>query len=140
MKSRLKIKIFSRSLFRGGCSMKLTFNLLAAAAWMVSSMVYAGGDAKNGESIYSSRCIACHSIDANRTGPSHRGVYGRKAGTVSGFEYSAALKKSKAIWTEKTLDEWLQNPEKLIPGQKMGYSVPDAADRKDLIAYLRSQK
>ena len=120
--------------------MTLFFQLIGATALLTSSLVYAAGDARNGELIYSSRCIACHSIDANRTGPSHRGVYGRKAGSVADFDYSVALKKSKVIWNEKTLNKWLENPEQFIPGQKMGYSVPDAKDRKDLIAYLKSQQ
>lgn len=120
--------------------MKPLFHLLALTALLHSSLACAEGDAKNGKLIYSSRCIACHSIDANRTGPAHRGVFGRKAGSVADFDYSPALKKSKVIWNETTLNKWLENPEKLIPGQKMGYSVPDAQDRKDLIAYLKSQR
>ena len=120
--------------------MKPLFHLLAMTALLHSALVCADGDPKNGELIYSSRCIACHSIDANRTGPAHRGVYGRKAGTAADFNYSAALKKSKVTWNATTLNRWLENPEKFIPGQQMGYSVPDAKDRKDLIAYLKSQK
>lgn len=120
--------------------MTLLFRVLGATALLTTSTVHAAGDARNGELIYSSRCIACHSIDTSRTGPSHRGVVGRKAGSVADFDYSAALKKSKVIWNEKTLNKWLENPEQFIPGQKMGYSVPDAKDRQDLIAYLRSQK
>ena len=120
--------------------MTLLFRLLGTTALLTGSMTCAAGDASKGETIYSSRCIACHSIDASRTGPSHRGVVGRKAGGVADFDYSAALRKSKVVWNEKTLDKWLENPEQFIPGQKMGYSVPDAQDRKDLIAYLKTQK
>lgn len=97
----------------------------------------AGGDPVRGEALYESRCIACHSIDANRGGPAHKGVYGRKAGSVSDYSYSDALRMSKIVWDEQTLDRWLTNPEQSIPGQRMGYSVPEAADRADLIAYLR---
>ena len=113
--------------------------LVIVVTTLNNSLAYAIGDATNGKQLYSSRCIACHSIDENLAGPAHRGVYGRKAGSVTGFDYSPALKKSKVIWNEKTLDKWLTNPEKLIPGQKMGYSVSDSRDRKDLIAYLKSQ-
>ncbi|HTD05920.1 c-type cytochrome [Undibacterium sp.] len=119
--------------------MKITFFLLAMTACLSSALAYAGGDANNGKRLYASRCIACHSIDVSLAGPAHRGVVGRKAGSVADFDYSPALKKSRIIWTEKNLDRWLANPEKLIPGQKMGYSVPDAKDRADLIAYLKSQ-
>lgn len=90
-----------------------------------------------GQESYESRCIACHSIDESRVGPAHRGVFGRRAGRVVGYDYSAALKASRMIWSDRTLDAWPRNPERTIPGQKMGYSVTDAADRADLIAYLR---
>ncbi|MES2073834.1 MAG: c-type cytochrome [Pseudomonadota bacterium] len=112
---------------------------LAVAASLASPVAHAGGDASNGKLLYASRCIACHSIEVSLAGPAHRGVYGRKAGSVADFEYSPALKKSKLVWTEANLDKWLTNPEKLIPGQKMGYAVPDAKDRADLIAYLKTQ-
>jgi cytochrome c len=95
-------------------------------------------DAGRGKKLYESRCIGCHSIDENRVGPAHRGVFGRKAGAVDGYDYSPALKKAKVVWNEKTLDRWLSNPEATIPGQKMGFSVPAANDRADLIEYLRS--
>lgn len=101
--------------------------------------IYAAGDAARGEQLYESRCIACHSLDASRVGPMHRGVFGRKAGSVADFDYSPAVKKSKIVWNEKTLDQWLTNPEKLIPGQKMSYQVPDATDRADLIAFLKRE-
>ena len=113
----------------------LTFILISLG----TTLAYASGDANNGQKLYSSRCIACHSIDVSMAGPSHRGVYGRKAGSVNDFEYSQALKKSNVIWNDKTLNKWLTNPEKLIPGQKMGFSVSDKNERNDLIAYLKEQ-
>jgi cytochrome c len=70
-------------------------------------------------------------------GPAHKGVFGRTAGKVSGYPYSEALKSSKVVWNNKTLNLWLADPEKFIPGQKMGISVPDANERADLIAYLK---
>jgi cytochrome c len=94
-------------------------------------------DEKRGKQLYESRCIGCHSLDENRAGPAHRGVFGRKAGSAKGYDYSDALKKSKVIWNERTLDRWLANPEALIPGQKMGFTVPEQRDRADLIEYLQ---
>jgi cytochrome c len=94
------------------------------------------GDAVRGRQLYESRCVACHSIDANRVGPAHRGVVGRRAGSVADYDYSPALKGSSIIWNAITLDRWLADPEKTIPGQKMGYQVQDAQDRADLIAWL----
>ncbi len=119
--------------------MKTAFALFALAACLNTSSIHAAGDAERGKLQYAARCVACHSIDVNLAGPAHRGVFGAKAGSVPGFDYSPALRKSKVIWNERTLDKWLTNPERLIPGQKMGYVVADAKDRDDLIAYLRTQ-
>ena len=91
-----------------------------------------------GEKLYTRRCAACHSVDKNRIGPMHRGVYGRKAGTVSGFRYSRALKALDVTWNEETLDEWLTNPTAFAPGTSMGFRLGKAEERKAVIAYLKS--
>lgn len=96
----------------------------------------AAADATRGQALYESRCVACHSIDSHRVGPAHRGLIGRKAGSAAGYAYSDALKASSIVWRADTLDRWLADPERTIAGQTMGYSVPDARDRADLIAYL----
>ena len=106
---------------------------------LFSNAAVAMGDAAAGEALYESRCIACHSLDANRVGPMHRGVYGRKSGTVNGYDYSRSLKRAAIVWDEKSLDRWLTDPEKLVPGQKMNYQVPDAKDRENLIAFLKRE-
>jgi cytochrome c len=98
----------------------------------------AAGDAKNGAQLYEQRCGSCHAVDANRVGPQHRNVIGRKAGAVPAYDYSPALRQSTVRWDEPSLNAWLADPEKFIPGQRMGYSVNNASDRGDLIAYLRS--
>lgn len=103
---------------------------------LTATTALAEGDASRGQKLYETRCIACHSLDHNRVGPAHGGVFGRQAGTVPGYEYSVALEQSTLIWNVVNLDRWLSNPETLIPGQKMGYSVSDPRDRADLIAYL----
>ena len=98
-----------------------------------------GGDPKAGEAVYS-RCLACHSLEVNRTGPKHCGVVGRHAGSVPGYDYSSAMKRSKLVWNEKTLDRFLADPLKTVPGTTMTYAgVPDAKERSDLIAYLRRE-
>ena len=109
---------------------------IAAQAFFSSAQA---ADAGRGKQLYESRCVGCHSLDENRVGPAHRGVYGRKAGSAKGYDYSSAVKSSKIMWGAKTLDRWLTNPEALIPGQKMGFTVPEAADRADLIEYLREE-
>jgi cytochrome c len=114
-----------------GLAVALTFSDVASGAPLV-------GDAMHGQAIYESRCTACHSLDHSRIGPAHRGVFGRHVASVPGFDYSPALRKSNVVWGGKTLDRWLTNPEAFIPGQKMGFSVPDPQDRADVIAFLAS--
>ena len=111
---------------------------LATVLLNVSTLALADGDKQRGQELYESRCVACHSVDQNRVGPAHQGVYGRRAGRAPGYEYSTALGKSKVVWTERNLNTWLSNPEGFIPGQKMGFSVPEVQDRADLIAYLKT--
>ncbi|HEY1385168.1 MAG TPA: c-type cytochrome [Dongiaceae bacterium] len=114
--------------------------LLAAAVCAGAAPAAAGGDAGHGEELYNSRCVACHSPDANRVGPRHRGVVGRKAGSLADFNYSKALKGSDVVWDEQTLDKWLTNPQTFIPGQRMNFRVSQPQDRADLIAYLKTLK
>jgi cytochrome c len=99
----------------------------------------AAADAAHGQELYESRCTGCHSLDANRVGPAHRGVYGRKAGSAPNFSYSTAVKNATVVWEDKTLDAWLTNPQALIPGQRMNFRVALPDDRADIIAYLRLQ-
>ena len=98
----------------------------------------APGDAARGRALFQRRCTGCHSLNANREGPHLRGVYGRRAGSVPDFQYSASIKKSEVIWTDSTLNEWLTDTDAMVPGNGMGFSVPKAQDRADLIAFLRS--
>ena len=97
-------------------------------------------DAARGKTLYESRCVGCHSVDQNRVGPLHRGVVGRKAGSAKDYDYSPALKTSKIVWDVALLQQWLTNPEGLIPGQRMGYAVDEAKDRLDLAEYLATLK
>ncbi|HEX9195710.1 MAG TPA: cytochrome c family protein [Azonexus sp.] len=95
------------------------------------------GDPKAGEAIYS-RCLACHALAYDRTGPRHCGLFGRRAGSVKGFSYSDAMRHSNIVWNEATLDRFLANPLKMVPGTSMGYAgVKDDKERADLIAYLK---
>jgi len=95
------------------------------------------GDPARGQQVYA-RCQGCHSIERNRIGPMHEGLFGRRAGGVPGFDYSAAMRNSGVVWSEATLDRFLEDPRKMVPGTKMTYAgVPDPQERADLIAYLR---
>lgn len=112
--------------------------LAAPPAWAQQAGTPPRGDAARGQALYEQRCVACHSPGADRVGPRHNGVFGRRAGSVAGFDYSPALHQAAVVWDERTLDAWLRDPEALVPGQQMGYAVPEATARADLIAYLRT--
>ena len=70
----------------------------------------------------------------------HRGVVGRRAGSVADFNYSPALHSSGIVWDVATLDRWLQNPSDLVPGTKVFFRLSDAQSRADIIAYLQRLK
>jgi cytochrome c len=107
-----------------------------AAVLALAAFSAPAADLKKGEEVYS-RCLACHALESDRVGPRHCGVVGRRAGSVAGFEYSKAMKNSKLTWNAKTLDRFLADPPKTVPGTTMTYAgVSDAKERADLIAYL----
>ncbi len=114
---------------------------LSLAALVAVADAQAAGDPARGAQAFRA-CAACHSIELGQhlTGPSLADVFGRKAGTVEGFQrYSKALKDSGVVWDEKTLDAWLRDPAKLVPGNLMTFrGIPDARVRADLIAYLKA--
>lgn len=112
--------------------------LLALTTVVAGMTAQAAPDRLRGEQLYV-RCAACHALTFNRVGPRHCGLLGRRIGSVPGFEYSAAMKKSRIVWTEKTLNIFLKKPRAMVPGTNMTYDgVPDAKDRTDLIAFLKA--
>lgn len=98
------------------------------------------GDAANGQQLFA-RCAACHTIgqgSGGRMGPVLNGVVGRKAASVSGFAYSAAMQKSGLTWTPATLAHFLEAPMKVVPGTKMFFpGLPSPKDQADIVAYLQ---
>jgi cytochrome c len=93
------------------------------------------------ESVFKKNCAICHTLEPgkNKIGPSLAGVVGRKAGSVPGFAYSDANKKSGDIWDEGTLDTYLTDPRKFMPGTKMVFAgLKSPEDRKNLIEYLKA--
>lgn len=96
-------------------------------------------DLQNGQRA-AARCRSCHTFTPggpNMTGPNLHGVFGRKAGGKPGYAYSKALADAGFAWDGDRLDQWLQSPRQFLPGNKMSFpGVPDATDRRDLIAWL----
>ncbi len=99
------------------------------------------GDASKGERVFA-QCKACHVVEpgVNRVGPSLHGVVGRKAGTVPGFNYSKANKDSGVTWTDAVLFDYLEAPQRFMPGTRMAFGgLKNAQDRADVIAFLKTK-
>jgi cytochrome c len=85
-------------------------------------------------------CLACHTVDkSNGLGPSLAGVVGRAAGSIPGFRYSRAMRNAKIVWDERTLNAYVADPQKVIPGNAMPFAgIPDGRERAEVIEYLKS--
>ncbi len=116
--------------------------VLLATAQTAPALAQSSSPADAGRRVFQ-RCAACHSVEAgapNRFGPNLRGVVGRRAASLPGYTYSAALKAQKFTWTEAQLDKWLKAPRALVPGTNMPFTgLSDAGERRAVIAYLKSQ-
>jgi len=95
------------------------------------------GDAVRGKDVFERRCTGCHAMDADREGPRLQGVYGRSSGAVAGFEYSTALKQAHIVWDDATLEQWLADPDTLVPENNMDFHVAKPQERQDLIEFLK---
>ena len=106
---------------------------------LLATTAHADGDVARGEARFK-ECAACHGLEAgaNEVGPSLHGVFARKAGELSDFRYSPAMRRSGIRWTPETLDKYIADPQALIPANRMPYGgMSNASDRADLIAYLQ---
>lgn len=112
--------------------------LLSLSLLAVALPAQGAGDPTAGEKLYV-RCQGCHSIDANRVGPRHQGLFGRAAGSLDDYNYSDAMRASGVVWDESTLDKFLTAPREFIKGTKMPFNgMKDPQERADLIAYLKA--
>jgi cytochrome c len=115
---------------------------LAALASLVitSQSMAAEGNPSRGQRVFGA-CAACHSLqpDQNMTGPSLADLWNRKAGSLPSFaRYSEALKSANIVWDDKTLDQWISDPQHFMPGNQMTFAgIKDARQRADLLAYLK---
>lgn len=95
----------------------------------------------SGEELFKRQCSTCHTLkagDPQRQGPTLAGVFGRKAGSVEGFRYSAGFAKADWTWDEAHLDAWLTNSQAMIPGAIMPYRQAKANVRAAIISYLKT--
>ena len=118
--------------------------VLAAGIVLAMPVAASAQDAEAGAAVFK-KCAACHQIGPeakNALGPILTCVEGRKAGTYEGFAgYSEALKNSGITWDDEKLLAWMENDDKVVPGNKMIFPahVKDEADRANLLAYIKSQ-
>ena len=113
---------------------------LAVGSALLAALAAAGGskgDAVAGRSAFEKRCTGCHALDHEKTGPRLAGVVGRKAGTISSFPYSDAVKKSAVVRNEEVLDKWLTDPETVIPDTDMAFRLDNPGERAAIIAFLK---
>jgi len=126
----IRLKVFGQLIF----STAILLFVVSAQAGGTSSP--SSETVKLGKQVYN-RCIGCHSMDRNRTGPKHCGILGRKAASVENYDYSKALENSDIIWTRETLNEYIKSPFDAVPGTTMGFSgIKDDNQRAVLIDYL----
>jgi cytochrome c len=109
------------------------------AAEYLSEPEFASANLERGQ-LLSLACAACHTLgpaQGTLVGPNLHGVFGRRAGSVAGFDYSPALAESGLVWTPASVDAWLSEPQSFVVGTKMTFTgYRSAEDRRELIAYL----
>jgi cytochrome c len=118
--------------------------LVLGLAVVTAGRIQAQGDPAAGQAVFDQKCSSCHSVAADLShgllGPNLVGVVGRTAGTVAGWDFSAALKESKVVWTDENLNKWLTDTTGFVPMAQMDLKVPNRIEREDVIAYLKSLK
>jgi cytochrome c len=114
--------------------------MLAAGLALAAGSALAQGDPAKGKGVFDEQCSGCHVLTGPPiAAPPLAGVVGRKAGTAAGWSYSDAMTKSGVVWGEQSLDTFLTDPDKLVPGTGMlGGMLSDPQDRANVIAYLKS--
>jgi cytochrome c len=112
-----------------------------ALAFAVPQAFAQSGNATVGQRLFNQQCRACHTLEAGGasiTGPNLHGLFGRKAGTLAGYEFSDAMKKSGIVWDEATLTEYARDPQAKVPDGKMVYAgMKQPGQLADLVAYLK---
>jgi len=120
-----------------------TMILPMAAGLCLLSGASVAQDADEGQLAFNNNCRKCHVTKEgdNRLGPSLHDIIGREAGSAPGYAYSSAMADAGIVWDEKTLDAYIENPDAVVPGNKMKPypGVPSAEDRAKIIAHLKAE-
>ena len=121
--------------------MKAPFGLLVSVALILSAGSALAQSAERGERTFNQQCKACHTVEkggSSPIGPNLFGVVGRKAGSLDGYGYSEAMKKSGITWDDSALGDYLKDPKAKVPQGKMAFAgLRQAAQLGDVIAYLK---
>jgi len=111
----------------------------AAVSFVIAGPAFAA-DANHGKQIFA-QCAACHSDKPDAIGPSLKGIYGRKSGSLADFRYSNAMMRAKLTWDDATLHAYIKDPQAKVPGNRMPFSgLSSDQDVDDVIAYLKDYK
>jgi cytochrome c len=121
--------------------MKSWAGVAAIVVGFVATQAFAQeGNAARGERVFNQQCKTCHSLEEgpSLTGPTLHGMFGRKAGTAAGFEFSPEMIKSGIVWDETTLAEYSRDPKAKVPDTKMVFNgIKQPGQLADLVAYLK---
>lgn len=97
-------------------------------------------DAAAGARYFERKCSQCHDgvkTGAHAKGPLLWNVFGRRAGTVAGFEFSPAMKATGVVWDFATLDYYLADTERAVPGRAMDFvGIADPGLRAAVVLHL----
>jgi cytochrome c len=118
--------------------------IAAATATLFAFAATSPAATNDGELKFNNHCRTCHSVkkNDNRLGPSLHGIFGAKAGASEGYpSYSQGLKGSGIVWDEKTLDQFIANPDSVVPNNNMKpyKGVPDKGVRASIVEFLKAK-
>jgi cytochrome c len=115
--------------------------IVLAALIILAPSARAAGDPDVGKRVFG-RCHTCHSVDPRNdrmVGPNLHGLFGRRAGSLPGFEYSEAMRGAGFVWSEATLPDYIRNPKAVVPGNRMVFpGIRSEKEVEDLVAYLKA--
>jgi len=116
--------------------------LLALCLLAANAHAQSKAELARSQSLFRAKCAACHSVACHRNGPKFEGLIGRQAGSLADYKhYTPELKASKIVWSEQTLDEYMKDPGKMVPGTSMVSAgrVDSAKERREIITHIRRE-
>jgi cytochrome c len=121
-------------------NVRMSTAICAALASAVMAMPAMAADAAHGKVVFQT-CAACHSDKPDAIGPSLKGVFGRKSGSLADFRYSNAMQRANLTWDDANLRAYIKDPQAKVPGNHMPFGgLSSDADVDDVIAYLKDYK